>query len=63
VGVPATLQVESLDCQTASGPVAVTLSGGEPVTVHDDGVAPDQAAGDGVFSATWTRCAIPSASR
>jgi parallel beta-helix repeat protein len=34
---------------------AITISGGDTtITLKDDGVAPDLAANDGIFSATWT---------
>ncbi|HZV82805.1 MAG TPA: S8 family serine peptidase, partial [Geobacteraceae bacterium] len=54
VGTPATVSAMSINCESIAGPVTVTLSGGEVITLHDDGVAPDFAAGDGVFTATWT---------
>lgn len=54
VGVPATLSAVSVNCATPAGPVTVTLSGGEVFLLHDDGVAPDQAAGDGVFTTAYT---------
>ncbi|HEY6008179.1 MAG TPA: S8 family serine peptidase, partial [Geobacteraceae bacterium] len=54
VGTPATISALSVTCEAPVGPVTVTLSGGEIITLHDDGVSPDLAAGDGVFTATWT---------
>ncbi len=54
VGVAATLSAVSVNCATPAGPVTVALSGGEVFLLHDDGVAPDQAAGDGIFSAVYT---------
>lgn len=54
VGQPTTLSVLSIDCAAAVGPVTGTLHSGGTVALRDDGVAPDQAAGDGVFAATWT---------
>jgi uncharacterized delta-60 repeat protein len=53
-GVPATLSALSINCEFPVGPVTVTASGGEVVELLDDGVSPDIAAGDGIFSATWT---------
>ncbi len=53
-GVQTTLSALSINCESPVGPVAVTTSGGETVTLHDDGIAPDLAAGDGIFSSTWT---------
>jgi len=54
VGTAETLSAMSINCEAPSGPVTATLSGGEVVTLLDNGVAPDLAAGDGVFAATWT---------
>jgi subtilisin family serine protease len=53
IGVAVPLQVTSVVCGASSGPLVVTLSGGEGVFVRDDGIAPDTAAGDGVFHGTW----------
>ena len=54
VGVPALLSALSINCESPLGPVAVTTSSGEVITLKDDGVPPDLAAGDGIFSASWT---------
>ena len=54
VGVPTVLSALSVDCESPSGPVTVTASSGEVITLRDDGVPPDLAAGDGIFSASWT---------
>jgi thermitase len=55
VGTPATLSALSINCgdHTVDN-VIVTLSGGEVITLLDNGTAPDLAAGDGIFSATFT---------
>lgn len=53
VGVAAPLSALSVNCGASSGPVTVTLSGGEIVMLDDDGIAPDLAAGDGIFTATY----------
>ncbi|EHR69450.1 CARDB domain-containing protein,subtilase family protease [Burkholderiales bacterium JOSHI_001] len=53
-GVPTVLSALSINCAAASGPVTATASNGAVVTLRDDGVAPDQAAGDGIFTANWT---------
>ncbi|KAF0219218.1 MAG: peptidase S8/S53 subtilisin kexin [Geobacteraceae bacterium] len=53
VGVPALLSALSINCGQPLGPVTVALSGGEVIMLHDDGVSPDPAAGDGVFTATY----------
>jgi len=54
VGVPALLSALSIICESPSGPVTVTASSGEVISLKDDGVPPDLAAGDGIFSAYWT---------
>ena len=54
VGVPATLSALSINCGNSIGPVTVTLSGGEIIVLDDDGIVPDVAAGDGIFTATYT---------
>jgi hypothetical protein len=54
VGTPATLSALSINCGSPTGPVTVTLSGGEVFILSDDGAAPDLAAGDGIFTATFT---------
>lgn len=53
-GTPATLSAVSINCAAPLGPVTVGLSGGEVFVLHDDGVAPDAVAGDGVFTVTFT---------
>ncbi len=53
-GIPITLSALSINCSSPVGPVTVTTSSGEFIELHDDNVAPDLAAGDGIFSATWT---------
>ncbi|EHR71672.1 CARDB domain-containing protein,subtilase family protease [Burkholderiales bacterium JOSHI_001] len=54
VGVPNTLSAISINCGTPVGPVTATTSSGQVISLLDDGVAPDQLAGDGEFTATWT---------
>lgn len=53
-GTPAILSAVSINCSVPAGPVMVTLSGGEVISLRDDGMVPDMAAGDGIFSATFT---------
>jgi subtilisin family serine protease len=53
-GVPAVLSALSVNCADPLAPVTVTLPDGQSVALFDDGIPPDLAAGDGVFSATWT---------
>lgn len=50
---PKTLSAMSINCEFSDGPVVVSTSGGEVVDLHDDGVAPDIIAGDGIFSTSW----------
>lgn len=52
VGHPYTLSVLSFDCLGPLHVSAVTANN-ETLDLRDDGVAPDLAAGDGVFSGTW----------
>ena len=54
VGVPTLLSALSINCGSPSGPVTVIPSSGEVISLKDDGVPPDLAAGDGIFSAYWT---------
>lgn len=50
-----TLAVLNIDCAQPAGAVHVTVSpGGQTITLADNGIAPDQAAGDGIYSAQWT---------
>lgn len=53
-GTPVTLSVLSIDCRAPAGPVWATGSDGLLFELKDDGVAPDAAAGDGIFVATVT---------
>lgn len=53
-GAPSTVAALSIDCGQPVGPVTVTTSGGQTTTLLDDGVAPDRAAGDGIFAGTLT---------
>lgn len=53
-GVPTPLSALSIDCEFPWGPVTVTTSSGEVIHLNDDGIFPDLAAGDGIFSASWT---------
>lgn len=53
-GTTATISVLSVNCESPAGPVTAATSGGENFDLFDDGIAPDLAAGDGVFTASWT---------
>jgi subtilisin family serine protease len=54
IGTPLNVRVLSINCGVALGPVTLQVSDGANVTLRDDGVAPDAAAGDGIFSGIWT---------
>ena len=55
VGVPIPLSVLNIICADPNGDVDVIVSpGGTIVTLVDDGLGPDQAAGDGVYSGLWS---------
>ncbi|HBA39862.1 MAG TPA: hypothetical protein DCZ05_09010 [Deltaproteobacteria bacterium] len=58
VGTPIDLAALHINCANPNGDVTVTVtSGGQTVatvTLFDDGVAPDQASGDGIYSNDWT---------
>ncbi|HJV65965.1 MAG TPA: putative Ig domain-containing protein, partial [Geomonas sp.] len=57
-GTAMTFSAISINCGEAAGPVSVTITpqGGAAsyLQLRDDGVAPDLAAGDGVFTGSWT---------
>lgn len=53
-GALTTLSALSINCGAPAGPVLVTLSSGEGIMLKDDGMLPDMAAGDGIFTATFT---------
>jgi subtilisin family serine protease len=53
-GSPITVSALNIECAAGRGNVAVTISGGGTLTLVDDGVAPDQAAGDGIYSGSYT---------
>lgn len=52
---PVDLAVLHAECEWPAGAVDVTLvPGNEKIALLDDGAAPDEQAGDGVYSARWT---------
>ncbi len=53
-GTPFDFRILSINCADAVGPLSVSTSDGGSFALLDDGVAPDQVAGDGIFAATWT---------
>jgi len=54
IGTPVTLSAYSIDCANSDGPVTVTTSTGQVLTMEDSGVAPDAYAGDGTYTLSWT---------
>ncbi len=53
-GTAITVAALNINCAVGNGNVAVTVSpGGQVLTLTDDGVAPDQVAGDGIFSGSF----------
>ena len=50
VGTPSILSALSVNCSNPVGPVTVGLLGGEVINLADDGVTPDVAANDGIFT-------------
>jgi subtilisin family serine protease len=53
-GSPVTIAVINVNCASPAGALTVTINpGGTVVNLVDDGVAPDLAANDGIYSGTW----------
>lgn len=53
-GSPVTIAVVNVNCASPAGALTVTINpGGTVVNLVDDGVAPDLAANDGIYSGTW----------
>ena len=53
-GVPVNL-AQNIKCASPNGNINVSVSpGGQTLTLLDDGVGSDQAAGDGMYSGQWT---------
>ncbi len=61
VGAPVDLAALHVNCADPNGAVTVAVASGAQtvatVTLEDDGLAPDQAAGDGIYSGQWTPAA------
>jgi subtilisin family serine protease len=54
VGTPIDLAVLHINCANPNGSVSVTVEpGGQIVSLLDDGLGSDQAAGDGIYSGQW----------
>ncbi|HTF23719.1 MAG TPA: FG-GAP-like repeat-containing protein [Candidatus Limnocylindria bacterium] len=59
VGQPITLAAININCAQPAGQVMVTVSpGSQQITLTDNGTGLDQAAGDGIYSGTWTPSAL-----
>ena len=55
LGSPVELAVLHINCAAPAGDVTVTVNpGGTVLTLKDDGVPPDQAAGDGIYTGQFT---------
>jgi subtilisin family serine protease len=55
VGTPVDLAALHINCAAPNGAVTVTVEpGGASVVLQDGGAAPDQSAGDGIYSGRWT---------
>jgi subtilisin family serine protease len=53
--VPVNLGYLEVNCANPNGSVSVSVSpGGQRITLLDDGLGSDQAAGDGIYSGQWT---------
>lgn len=52
-GQPATVEVLSINCDAAAGPVQASTTDGAQIVLNDDGAPPDFSAGDGTFSGSW----------
>lgn len=52
-GAAAVVSVLSIECAAPLGPVVGVTRSGQRIALRDNGVAPDAAAGDGIFSAWW----------
>ena len=58
-GSPIDVRALHINCANPNGPMSVTvMPGGQTVKLVDNGVAPDQVAGDGIYSARWTPPAV-----
>jgi len=59
-GAAMTVAVLNINCASPAGPLTVTINPlGTTITLEDDGIGPDLAANDGIYSATWVEpCAV-----
>ncbi len=53
VGTPIVISALSIDCALPAGSVTVTTSGGNIISLSDNGANPDSVAGDGIFTGVW----------
>ena len=54
-GQPVDIALLNISCASPAGPVALAVTPtGQQVSLHDDGTAPDQDPGDGIFSGQFT---------
>jgi len=53
VGQPETISALSINCADPAGPVTAETSDGTVITLLDDGISPDLATGDGIFTGIW----------
>src|SRR5262245_61239729 len=54
LGTPVEVSVLQINCATLAGEVAVVVNpGNQTISLRDDGVDGDQAAGDGLYAARW----------
>lgn len=59
-GAAMTIAVLHINCDSPAGPLSVTINPiGTTIALEDNGIAPDLAANDGIYSGTWVEpCAI-----
>jgi subtilisin family serine protease len=50
---PVILKAINIQCENPAGEVTVTI-GSSTITLKDDGIYPDEVAGDGIYSGMWT---------
>jgi len=64
VGRPVAVSALHINCAAGAGAtVTVAVSDGSALVLRDNGVVPDQVAGDGVFSANFVPLSVPSGNR
>jgi uncharacterized repeat protein (TIGR01451 family) len=59
-GAAMTISVLNINCASPAGPLSVTINPlGTTITLEDNGIAPDLAANDGIYSGIWVEpCAL-----